>query len=212
MLDDPSETTQVNQANTRLFLPGPLTSPMGKTIAGTPMSSTGTSGGAQKVRLSLALVWLSLVAILALVLGVLFAVLPLLSQPKHNPSTQVSTHIPSVSTRTQSTEVVPQTPVQGTTNINGLSILPTHFTVQSDCQPDNGYRCTATLYAAQSIDNNIQWQASSEGVITKFSPPSGKIEQGQQQQVIIYIYNPCPYSGTLLFAVGDDKLTVPVSC
>jgi hypothetical protein len=98
------------------------------------------------------------------------------------------------------------------TTIQGVSILPTHFAVQSDCQQDNGYRCTVTLYAAQNSVDDLQWQASSDGVTTRFSPPDGKIERGQQQQVIVYIYDSCPYNGTLLFALGNDDITVPVNC
>ena len=214
MLDDPSTTSpQMEQAKTRLFLPAPSTPMMGSTVAHTTLPNGGTIADRQEVRLPLAMVLLSLVATTALVLGVLFAVVPLLAQPKHSPNTtSTPKQVPSVLASTPPAADATQVIAQSTTTVQGVSILPTHFTVQSDCQPDNGYRCTVTLYAAQNISDDLSWQASSEGITTKLIPPDGQLEQGQQQQVIVYIYDPCPYNGTLLFTVGNDNLTVPVSC
>ena len=212
MHDDPSTTSsQAGQAKTRLFLPAPPTSIADSTVAHTTLPNGGTIADRPEVRLPLAMVLLSLVATTALVLGILFAVIPLLAQPKHSPNT-TSTLKQVVSASTPPTADVTQVSTQGTTTIQGVSVLPTHLSVQSDCQPDNGYRCTITLYAAQNISDDLQWQASSDGITTKFSPSDSKIEQGQQQQVIVYIYDPCPYNGTLLFAIGNDNLTVPVNC
>ena len=214
MLDDPSTTAlQGEQAKTRLFLPAPSTPNTGSTVAHTTLPHGSIGPDRQDVRLPLAIALLSLVATTALALGVLFAVVPLLAQPKHSSSTtspptqglSVSANTPPVADATQLT-------VQGTSTVQGVSILPTHFSVRSDCQPDNGYRCTVTLYAAQDMVDDLQWQASSDGVSTHFSPESGKLEQGQQQQVIVYLYDTCPYNGTLLFTLGNDNLTVPVSC
>ena len=215
MLDDPSKTTsQDEQAKTKLFLPAPPTTITGTTAPHTTMVHYGgITPTKQEVRLPLAMILLSLIAITALVLGVLFAVVPLLAQQKHSPNpTNNPKQVSSVSANTPPAADATQASAQGTSIIQGVSILPTHFTVQSDCQIDNGYRCTITLYAAQNISDDLHWQASSDGLTTKFSPPSGKIEQGQQQQVIVYIYDSCPYSGTLLFSIGNDNLTVPVNC
>ncbi len=215
MLDDPSKTaSQEEQAKTKLFLPAPSITIISTTAPHTTMvRHSGTSFGKQEVRLPLAMILLSLIAVTALVLGVLFAVVPLLVQQKHNPNpTNTPKQVASASANTPPAADATQASAQGTSIIQGISILPTHFAVQSDCQIDNGYRCTITLYAAQNISDDVQWQASSDGITTKFSPPDGSIGSGQQQQVIVYIYNPCPYNGTLLFSIGNDNLTVPVNC
>ena len=214
MLDDPSTTSsQEEQAKTRLFLPASSTSVTGNTVAHPTVHYRSILPDRQEVRLPLAVVLLSLVAITALVLGILFAVVPLLAPPKHSPNTtNTPRQGPSVTASTPPAADATQVPTQGTATIQGVAILPSHFNVQSDCQVDNGYRCTATLYDAQSIADDLQWQASSDGVNTQFSPESGKLEQGQQQQVIVYIYDSCPYNGTLIFAIGSDTLTVPVNC
>ena len=212
MLNDPSKTTQGQQARTSLFLPAPPPQNTNGTIASAPLPRMARGG--QKVQLPLALAMLSLVATTALVLGILFAVIPLLAQPKHSSNTtSIPKQIPTIPASTPPAADATQFPlIEGTATINGLSILPTHFTVQSDCQPDNGYRCTVTLYAAQDIQDDTQWQAFSDSLNTMFSPPNGTIEPGQQQQVIVYLYDSCPYNGTLVFSIEDNNLTVPVSC
>lgn len=214
MLDDPSiASSQEEQAKTRLFLPAPSTSNTGSTVAHTMVPNGNIVPARQEVRLPLAIVLLSLVATTALVLGILFAVAPLLAQPKHSSNTtNTPKQVPSILANTPPAADATLVPTQGTATVQGVSIVPTHFNVQSDCQPDNGYRCTVTLYAAQDIVDDLQWQASSDGISTKFSPESGKLERGQQQQVIVYIYDTCPYNGTLLFTLGNDNLTVPVNC
>jgi len=230
MRNDLSKTAQPQREGTRMYLPGSATSATNSTVTGTPVPSNGTPRtGQAKIRLSLALVLLSLVAVTALVLGVLFAAVPLLAQPKHiNPTTTTqkpASTIPitaqpthgvtqTATTPTPTATTIPtQTPiVQGTTTIGGLTANPSHFAVQSDCRVDNGYRCTVTLFASQSIEDSIHWKASSDGITTKFSPASGKIKAGQQQQVIVYIYSQCPYRGTLIFSFKDDRLTLPVRC
>ncbi len=235
MLNDPSKTARPQREDTRLYLPGSATSATNSTVAGTPLHSNGTPLAGKKVRLSLALVLLSLVAVTALVLGVLFATVPLLAQPKHtSPTTTTQKPIATIPKLAQPTQRVTQpattstaattpTPtaatiptaipiVQGTTTIAGLTVNPSHFAVQSDCQVDNGYRCTVMLYASQNVEDTIHWKGSSDGITTKFSPTSSKIKAGQQQQVIVYIYNRCPYKGTLIFSFKDEQLTIPVHC
>ena len=214
MLDDtPKNASQQEQAKTRLFLSAPPTPISSSTTPHITLSNRSIVPDKQDVRLPLAIILISLVAITALVLGVLFAVVPLLTQPKHNANAiSLPTHVPSASVSTPPAANATQVSAKNTTTAQDVSILPTHFTVSSDCQPDNGYRCTVTLYAAHNISDDLQWQASSEGITTKFSPPDGRIEPGQQQQVIVYIYNACPYNGILLFSISNDKLTVPVNC
>ncbi len=226
MLDDPSKMAQPKPDKTQLYLPGSATSATSSTVAGVPVGGNSTSPSRPKIRLSLALVMLSLVAVTALVLGVLFAVVPLLAQPKHNniatttfkptststtaaQPTRTMTHVVATPTATQ---ISTQTPiVQGTATIDGLTAIPNHFAVQSDCQVDNGYRCTVTLYG-QDKEDTIHWKASSKNIATKFSPASGRLKAGDQQQVIVYIYNACPYNGTLIFTVDDEHITLPVRC
>ena len=227
MLNDPSKAAQPTPDKTQLYLPGSATSATSSTVGGVPVSGNSVVPGKPRIRLSLALVMLSLVAVTALVLGVLFAVVPLLAQPRHNsstttaqkptstsaPTTQLTQAVTQVSATPTATQIPTQTPVvQGTATIDGLTAIPNHFVVQSGCQVDNGYRCTVTLFASQDKGDAIHWKASSKNIATKFSPASGKLKAGDQQQVIVYIYNQCPYSGTLVFTVDDEHITLPVSC
>jgi hypothetical protein len=226
MLDDSSKATSPKPDKTQLYLPGSATSATNRTVAGVPVGGNSAIPSRPKIRLSLALVMLSLVAVTALVLGVLFAVVPLLAQPKHNniaataskptltsaTTAQPTQAVPHVVATPAATQIPTQTPVvQGTATIDGLTAIPNHFAVQSDCQVDNGYRCTVTLYG-QNKEDTIHWKASSKNIATKFSPASGKLKAGDQQQVIVYIYNACPYNGTLIFTVDNEHITLPVMC
>ncbi len=232
MLDDPSKTARPQREKPQIYLPGAATSGTNSTVAGTPVHRNGTPlAGKPKVRFSQALVLLSLVAVTALVLGVLFAAVPLLAQPKHtSPTTTTQKPIATIPKTAQpthgvtqattaptpthtSTPTPTQTPiVQGTTTIGGLMVSPGHFSVQSDCQVDNGYRCTVTLFALQDVEDTIHWKGSSDVLNTKFSPASGKIKADHQQQVVVYIYNQCPYKGMLIFSFKNEQLTIPVHC
>ncbi len=229
MLDDPSKTSRTDSEKTRLILPGTSTSHKSDTVTGTTIRNNDASLNGKRVRLSLALIMLSLVATTALVLGMLFAVLPQLAQPKHSANTAIHKPTSAVPTNTRSATVVTQTPqvkatatpipataipIQATVTIGGFSIIPNHFTVRSDCKVDDngGYKCKATLYAAKDAASARQWSAASQGVATKFSPESGSIDPGHKQQVSIYIYNQCPYNGTLVFSIAEGSLIVPVNC
>ncbi len=155
------------------------------------------------------LVTVSWIVIAALVPGLLFSVLHLLLSPvsnskSHAPST------PSLLTSIPAPTMTPTTIIP--LPIESLAIIPNHFNVTTDCQVDNGYRCTVTLIASQSLSGDISWYAYSTGITTKFNPASGILLPGQQQQVIIYIYNACPYSGSFIFSIKGNTMTIPLHC
>jgi hypothetical protein len=99
-----------------------------------------------------------------------------------------------------------------TSTTNEIAVLPTHFNAINDCQVDNGYRCTATIFVSNAYQGDPSWQASGDGAFTRFSPDEGTFTPGQQQQVIIYIHNTCPASGHFTFATSDNQISVPWSC
>jgi hypothetical protein len=87
--------------------------------------------------------------------------------------------------------------------------------VRNDCDNnDNGYSCTAILSASEDESASITWSVSSSNLETDFNPSSGSLGPGQDQQVIINIYNNCSYQGNIKFVInGMEKvITVPVSC
>lgn len=106
------------------------------------------------------------------------------------------------------------TPVSTATAVANpyLAVIPNHFNVRNDCVVDNGYRCTAVIVASQLMSGSASWFISSSTLSSKFSPASGVLYANQQQQVIIYLYNACPYSGSLMFSTSRGNVTVPVVC
>lgn len=101
------------------------------------------------------------------------------------------------------------TPVQ---NVGALVITPGNIQVTRDCQVDHGYRCTITLMAAQGQTNAQSWEAEAQNLRTKFHPKEGTLQPGQQQQIILYVYNQCPYTGQIVFTVDDSTASVPLQC
>lgn len=112
-----------------------------------------------------------------------------------------------------SSSPISSTPVvAASTATNYLAVIPNHFNARTDCQVDNGYRCTAVVVASQLTPGSVSWFASSSTLSMKFSPASGVVYPNQQQQVIVYIFNACPYSGSLTFSTSRGNIAVPVVC
>src|SRR5579884_1945372 len=99
------------------------------------------------------LVTISWLAIAVVVLVLLFAILP-----SHNaPTKSTQAHL-----QTPVTTAAPSPSPTTNMVLNAqVSVLPDHFNVASDCQPDNRYRCTLTLVASQGLSHAVTWSASS---------------------------------------------------
>ncbi|MBX5451233.1 MAG: hypothetical protein IRZ24_14305 [Thermogemmatispora sp.] len=91
-----------------------------------------------------------------------------------------------------------------------LALFPQSLS-PANCLPDNGYRCTVTLLASGPA-GSVHWQAWSQGVAARINPPSGSIEPGQQQQLIIYLPGTCPASGKIMFSWNNRQLSLPWRC
>lgn len=151
------------------------------------------------------LLWLAGGMVFIVLLAVLALVLSSLVVSREHPVQEPT----ASSTSTSQATSVGSTPVA----VNGFTVIPTRFTAAS-CAVDNGYRCTAMLSSPPSQQATVNWTAYGTGVATKFSPASGTIASGQQQQVIIYVYTPCHNSGQFVFLLDNAsiKLEAPWSC
>jgi hypothetical protein len=97
--------------------------------------------------------------------------------------------------------------------IPGLTITPDHFNATIDCTFAQGrYKCVITLAWSKDHHNKLKWSVSRSGLTATFSPSKGRLRPGHQQQIVIYVYNGCPHSGSLIFSVGGKTITVPWSC
>jgi hypothetical protein len=158
--------------------------------------------------------WL-LIAIPWVLVAMLLFTLIYLGLPHAAPT--VVRHTPTntpVATPVQTAAPTTQSPATGTytSTTNEIAVQPTHFNAINDCQIDNGYRCTATIFVSNAYQGDPSWQASGDGALTRFSPDEGTFAPGQQQQVIIYIHNTCPASGLFTFSTSDNQITVPWNC
>ncbi|MBV9229590.1 MAG: hypothetical protein JOZ18_09785 [Chloroflexi bacterium] len=172
-----------------------------------PQSNTSMSGhrGRKFGFFSWLIAAVSCIAIAAMVLGLLVFMQPSLLSPEPGPQNNPQQPTPSP------TQLPSPTP-SSTVSTGNVTVIPNHFNVATDCQVDNGYRCTATLILSQDAQGSLAWHAFGNGVATKFSPAYGTLSPGQQQQVIIYLYNKCPYTGTVNFSVAGHNIAVPVRC
>lgn len=158
--------------------------------------------------------WL-LIAIPWVLVAMLLFTLIYLGVPHATPTgAQHTSTNTAVTTPVQTAAPTTQSQATGTytSTTNEIAVQPTHFTASNDCQVDNGYRCTATIFVSNAYQGDPSWQASGDGALTSFSPHEGTFTPGQQQQVIIYIHNTCPASGLFTFATSDNQITVPWNC
>jgi hypothetical protein len=97
--------------------------------------------------------------------------------------------------------------------IPGLTIIPDHFNATTGCTFAQGkYRCIITLTLSKNHHNKLKWSISRSGLTATFSPAKGRLRPGHPQQIVIYIYNDCPYSGSLIFSTGGKTLSIPWRC
>ncbi len=159
------------------------------------------------------LLWL-LIAIPWVLVAMLLFTLIFLGLPSHTGSSAAQ-HASVTPTAVPLPTAIP-TQAQASGNYSSttdeIAIQPTRFNAPTDCQVDNGYRCTATIFVSNAYQGDPSWQASGNGALTHFSPDEGTFMPGQQQQVIIYIRNTCPASGVFTFSTSDNQITVPWSC
>lgn len=125
------------------------------------------------------------------------------------PTTAVPTPVPTIAP----TAIPTPTPADANAvSANGVSVTPGSFDIQNDCQSDNGYRCTVTLALASDANDSVSWSASLDGVDHSFHPRRGNLDPGQQQQIIIYLYDTCPIDAQFNVAVRHQHLNVPLHC
>jgi hypothetical protein len=111
------------------------------------------------------------------------------------------------------TMVPTPTPTPSSKMLNNITFTPGQFLLTTDCQLDNGYRCTLTLRASAALQNRASWSATAQPKTSiQFTPHQGTLKRGQQTQLIIFVKGTCLYQGSLLFTVKGEHLTVPLSC
>ena len=160
--------------------------------------------GGQSSRL-LGVVVLATRIVLAIIIVLFFLVLPRIVLPK---STLHAT--PQLSAGVVATvPVAIPTPLP----IPGLTITPDHFNAAIGCTFAQGrYRCIITLAMSKNHHNKLKWSISRSGLTATFSPSKGRLRPGHPQQIVIFIYNDCPHSGSLIFSVGGKTIPIPWSC
>ncbi|HEY7417035.1 MAG TPA: hypothetical protein VH593_17745 [Ktedonobacteraceae bacterium] len=163
-------------------------------------SSSPSSSPAKKWKLSAMVAW-TLVAVLALTLFffVVQSAIGALGAPQGQPTASPTTALTPSPTAT---------PVQ---NVSTITITPSNIQVTRDCQNDDGFRCTLTLKATQGQDS-ASWQAETQDLKTHFHPRAGTLQPGQQQQIILYIENRCPFTGQIRFTGGHLMTSVSLHC
>ena len=196
----PAATTQPQQPNQAPNqLPG---------YAGPPANGSSPD---KKWKLSAMIAW-TLVAVLVSTLLFFFAQSALGALGTGSQKGHVAATPSPVTTVNHGSTTMPNpntTPVQ---NVGTIAIVPGNIQVTKDCQVDHGYRCTITLTAAQGQSHAQSWEAETDNLRTNFHPHEGTLQPGQQQQIILYVYNQCPYTGQMVFTVDDSSASVPLQC
>ncbi len=173
--------------------------------------------GQNRARFSRGTWWLILpigIAIIAIVLALLVIPVSASWLPQITAKTAPKSVVPTPAAPSPIPTAIP-TPTPMDTNAvstNGVTLTPGDFNIQNDCQPDNEYRCTITLALAPDATNAVSWSASLSGVDHDFHPRRGRLEPGQQQQIIIYIYETCPIDAQFDVAMKHQHLNVPLHC
>ncbi|TMF52241.1 MAG: serine/threonine protein kinase [Chloroflexi bacterium] len=94
-----------------------------------------------------------------------------------------------------------------------LTVTPTALSPQQGCTAtETGFRCTVTLSLSQNYSDVLNWNASSNGIVARFTPQHGTLFPGGSVQITIRINSGCPSSGSLLFSTVIDNLSVTWSC
>ena len=96
-----------------------------------------------------------------------------------------------------------------------LAVSPGAFNANTDCTFSNGWTCYATLISAQNAQGYLNWSASGSGIKgISFSPSSGSLAPGQNEQVTIAVPSVvCPAGANLSFSgQKSNTIAVPWSC
>jgi len=105
------------------------------------------------------------------------------------------------------------TPSPSPTPIMMLTVTPTALSPQQGCTAtETGFRCTITLSLSQNYSDVLNWNASSNGIVARFTPQHGTLFPGGSVQITIRINSGCPSSGSLLFSTAIGNLSVAWSC
>ena len=163
-------------------------------------------GGGQSSRL-LEVVILATRIVMAIIIVLFFLVFPRIALPKSTPH----------ATPKLSAGVVATTPVAVATAtpvpIPGLTIIPDHFDATTGCTfAQSRYRCIITLTLSRNHHDKLIWSISRSGLTATFSPSKGSLLPGHLQQIVIYIYNDCPHSGSLIFSMRGKTISIPWTC
>jgi hypothetical protein len=145
--------------------------------------------------------------LMVIIIGLFFLVFTRVVLPKStiHPTPQPSAGVAATAT----VAVVTPTP----SPIPGLTITPDHFNATKGCTFVQGrYKCIITLALSKDHHNKLQWSVSRSGLTATFSPSKGRLRPGHQQQIILYVYNNCPHSGSLIFSLGGKTITISWSC
>jgi hypothetical protein len=111
------------------------------------------------------------------------------------------------------TQVPTPVPTPAGAAVNGVTVSPAQLDMQRDCQLDNGYRCTLTLTLAPQASNTVSWSASVDGVDSQLHPHRGKLDPGQQQQIIMNVDDgACPFDASFNVTVQHQQVSIPLHC
>jgi len=155
-------------------------------------------GGGQSSRL-LEVVILATRIVMAIIIVLFILVFPRIALPKSTPH----------ATPKLSAGVVATTPVP----IPGLTIIPDHFDAATGCTfAQSRYRCVITLTLSRNYHTKLKWSISRSGLTATFSPSKGSLLPGHLQQIVVYIYNDCPHSGSLIFSMRGKTISIPWTC
>jgi hypothetical protein len=145
--------------------------------------------------------------LMVIIIGLFFLVFPRVVLPKS--TIRATPQLPAGVAATVTVAVVTPT----SSPIPGLTITPDHFNATIGCTFAQGrYKCILTLALSKNHHNKLQWSVSRSGLTATFSPSKGRLRPGHQQQIVIYVYNNCPHSGSLIFSLGGKTITIPWSC
>ncbi len=91
-----------------------------------------------------------------------------------------------------------------------IAISPGSLT-PANCMQDSGYRCTLSVTLYSNGQGQLNWQASSTSLQTKFNPGNGVGTSGQSFQVIVYIQSSPGQGCKLVFTLKLSSYTTTAS-
>jgi len=145
--------------------------------------------------------------LMVIIIGLFFLLFPRIVLPKG--TIHATPQLPAGAAATATAPEATPTP----SPIPGLTITPDHFNATIGCTFAQGrYKCIITLTLSKGHHNKLKWSVSRSGLTATFSPSQGRLRPGHQQQIILYVYNNCPHSGSLIFSLGGKTITIPWSC